>query len=103
MHKLNVAFLIVGTGLLLATAYLSVTGSIVVIDSAGVVDVVEMKGSLHRKRLANLGLVHFGVPGQFDGILRVRCRPGLVVDSGYLTPSDHEWVKVTSACRVVRL
>ena len=103
MRKRNVALLVIAAGLLFATASLSFLGSIVVFDSAGVVEVAEMKGSLHRKRLANLGIVHFGVPGQFDGVLRVRCRSGSVVDSGYLTPSVHDWVKVTSACRVVQL
>lgn len=103
MRNRNAALLVIGVGLLFATASLFVSGSIVVFDSAGVVDVAEMRGSLHRKKLANLGFVHFGVPGQFDGVLSVRCRSGTVVRSGYLTPSVHEWVKVTSACRVVRL
>jgi len=95
--------LVIGTGLLFATASLSFLGSIFVFDSADVVEVAEMRGSLHRKRLANLGPVHFGVPGQFDGVLRVTCRSGVVDESGYLTPSVHAWVKVSGPCRVIEL
>jgi hypothetical protein len=77
--------------LLLGTGYIYLTGWVVVVDPAGVLDRVALSNRDAQRPLARLPRgIHAGLVS-LEGQTLLICRNGSVTSLGYVTGMDHVW------------